>query len=356
MDFAQRLNHLESVRDWQGLVEELEKGIASEGEAAVKASYHLRLGRVLEDKFLHAVKALKHFQDAYKLNPALIEALQQARAIYWDLGKVNMVQKLLELELKSAQDGPLATALLIELGDVLSDAGDYEKATSTYARALGVSGGSSEEARACLGDMQVDETTWMGHLAGLVEQAGAAPDASARARLFLRAARVAKRFSPGDVEGLLARAYEADPGDKQAAAIFEQLLVEEDRTQAIAETQRRILEARAGAARADAAFRFGVRWATRHQNQELGGQYLEEALEQDPGNEAAFAYLRDLWGAKQGDWDRVIQLAEKAATQNGGSPFMIAQAGTILWRNSGNLIRARAWFERLAALVPDHPN
>src|SRR4051812_29819995 len=118
MDLVQRLNQLESVRDWQGLAEELEKGIASEGDAAAKAAYHLRLGRVLEQKFLQGVKALKHFQDAYKLNPVLIEALENARSIYWDLGKTNMVQKLLELELKTVQDGPAAAALLLELGDV----------------------------------------------------------------------------------------------------------------------------------------------------------------------------------------------------------------------------------------------
>ncbi len=128
MDLAQRLNHLEAVRDWQGLTEELEKGIASESDATAKAGYHLRLGRVLETKFLHAVRALKHFQDAFKLNPALAEALREARSIYWNLGKVNMVQKLLELELKSATEHPAATELLLELGDVHNDAGEYEKA------------------------------------------------------------------------------------------------------------------------------------------------------------------------------------------------------------------------------------
>src|SRR3954469_9339951 len=119
MDFVQRLNHLESVRDWQGLAEELGRGIETETDAVAKAAYHLRLGRVLEDKFLHAVRALKHFQDAYKANPALIEALRQARYVYWSLGKTNMVQKLLELELKSTTEHPAATALLVELGDVL---------------------------------------------------------------------------------------------------------------------------------------------------------------------------------------------------------------------------------------------
>ena len=357
MDLAERLNHLEAVHDWQGLAEELERGIASEADAGTKASYHLKLGRVLEDKFLHAVRALKHFQDAYKLNPQLIGALRQARAIYWNLGKVNMVQKLLDLELKSTQTHPAATELLIELGDVLCDADDYEKAASAYARALGVSGGESEDARACLADVQVEEGTWHTHTTAVLEQieahAGALP--SARARVYMRAARIAKRFSPGDVEGLLARAYELDPRDKEAAALFEQMLMEEERSQAIIETQRRVLDALSGSARAEIAFRYGVRWATRHQNTELGAQLFEEALEHDSNNEGAFSYLRDLWGSKLGEWERVAKLAEKTAHSDGASIFMVAQAGFVLWRNVGDLIRARAWFERLAALSPDHP-
>ncbi len=354
MDLAERLNHLEAVHDWQGLAEELERGIASETDAATKAGYHLRLGRVLESKFLHAVRALKHFQDAVKLNPALTEALREARAIYWSLGKVNMVQKLLELELKSATQHPAATVLLVELGDVLSDAGENEKAAAAYARALNVSGGESAEARACLADVQVDEASFQSHVTAMMEEADAAEPA-ARGRVYLRAARIAKRFSPGDVEGLLAHAYESDPADRQVAALFEQILVEEDREQAILDAQRRVLDALSGPARAEAAFRYGVRWATRHQKPEIGEKLFEEALEHDPDNEGAFAYLRDLWGTKQGDWDRVVKLAEKTAGRQ-PSAFSLAQAGVVLWRNVGNLMRARSWFERLARVAPDHPN
>src|SRR6185312_11416121 len=131
-----------------------------------------RLGRVLENKFLHAVRALKHFQDAFKLNPSLAEALREARAIYWNLGKVNMVQKLLELELKSATEHPAATELLLELGDVHNDAGEYEKAAGAYARALSVSGGDSEDARESLADVQVDESTWHARVSEILAQAG----------------------------------------------------------------------------------------------------------------------------------------------------------------------------------------
>src|SRR4029453_13876839 len=79
MDLQERLQQLENVRDWQGLVEELEKGIQSSNANEAKAVFHLRLGQVLEAKFLAGVKALKHFQDAYKLNPALAESLEAAR-------------------------------------------------------------------------------------------------------------------------------------------------------------------------------------------------------------------------------------------------------------------------------------
>ena len=354
MDRAQRLKVLESVRDWQGLAEELERGIGAEADAIAKAALHLRLGRLLEEKFLQAVKALKHFQDAYKLNPSLTEALSDARAIYWALGKTNMAQKLLDLELKAAPDGPIAAALLIELGDVLCDAGDYERAAATYAKALGASAGTSDDARACLEDVQLDASTWETHLLELLDAPPA--DSVTAARRYLRGARIARRFAPGEVAGLLARAYEADPTDKQAAALYEGLLVEEERTAAIEETQREVLARLAGRERAAAAFRYGVRWATRHQNVESGAKFLAESLDLDPSNEAAFSYLRELWGAKEGDWERVVALAESTAKGASASPFLLAQAGTILWRNVGDLMRARAWFERLATVAPEHPS
>ncbi|MFO0591911.1 MAG: hypothetical protein U0441_30470, partial [Polyangiaceae bacterium] len=346
-----RLSHLEAAHDWQGLVEELEKGIASTTDPAQKASLHLRLGTVLLDKFLQAVKALKHFQDAFKLNPQLFEALRQARAVYWDLGKINMVQRLLELELKAAQDGPAIVGDLIELGDVQFEHGDVEKATATYARALGASGGSDEDARGCLGDVQLDADTYATHLEALTQDA----HAMGSARLFMRAARIAKRFSPADVEALLVNAYNSDPTGKQPAAILETLLAEQDRYQGLIDIQRRILDASSGAARGATAFKFGVRWVTRHQNTEIGSGFLHEATVNDPTIEGAFYFLRELWGVKENDWDKVAKLAEKMADVAPSSPFALSQAGLVAWKNQGNLIRARQWFERLAAVEPEHP-
>lgn len=358
MDLQERLKQLENVRDWQGLVEELEKGIQSSNANEAKAGFHLRLGQVLESKFLSGVKALKHFQDAYKLNPALIESLEAARAVYWSLGKLNMVQKLLELELRTQGDGKVASELLLELGDVLCDLGDYDKATSSYARALETSGGESADARACLEDVQAESGSWQSRVSALAN-AGVEGTAEQRCRLYLRAARITRRFQPDAVTPLLERAYAADPGDKQAAALYEGTLGELGKLDDLENLQFRLLQAEPQRTqRARLALMFGTRWVSRHQNVDTGSKFLEEAIKLDPESEGAFHYLRDAYGKKGGDWDRVLTLAEEAVTrggENGNATFLLAQAGTIAWRQLGNLIRARTVFERLSQISPEHP-
>ncbi|NUO50153.1 MAG: tetratricopeptide repeat protein, partial [Polyangiaceae bacterium] len=353
MDLAERLSLLESVHDWQTLAEELDKALAAEPDASVKASHHLKLGRVLDERFLQGVKALKHFQDAYKLSPSMVEALSRARGIYWELGKTPMVQKLLDIELRTVSEGPEAVALLVELGDVLLDAGDIERATATYARALGVSNGQSDDARGGLVDAQIDETSWSSHVAELVAQAEGQEGHDA-CRTYLRAARTARRFGSDDAEGLFAKAYDADPLDRQAAALYEGMLAGE-RAGALENIQLQYLESLTSRGRSAAAFRFGARWAMRHQNLESGAKFLEDALSNDPQLDAALAFLRDLFGVRDSNWDRALGLAEKAAGTTNASPFAIAQAGLIAWRQLGNLMRARTWFAKLNEAAPGHP-
>ena len=57
------------------------------------------------------------------------------------------------------------------------------------------------------------------------------------------------------------------------------------------------------AERAEAAFRFGTRWVARHQNIERGVELLQEAFAADPSKEAAFTFLREIWGTKEGNWE-----------------------------------------------------
>ena len=135
--------------------------------------------------------------------------------------------------------------------------------------------------------------------------------------------------------------------ERHAASIYEGLLVSSDRGAALEQAQRSFLDALTQRARAQVAFRLGSRWATRHQNLETGAKFLEEAFSLDPSLEAAFTFLRDFYGAKEGNWDKVLGLLEHAAENvnkqgNEVSPYLVAQGGFVAWQKLGNLIRASA--------------
>ena len=359
MDLEQRLKQLESHHDWHGIVEAFEQGLGATQDATLKADIHLRLGRVLHTQFLQGVRALKHFQDAYKLNPALFDALSEARAVYWELGKLNMVQKLLELQLKSAPDARVKRELFRELGDVLCDVNEYERAAEAYAKALQSAEGKPGDIGERLLDAQVGANEWQERIATLLREAHAADTAAESSEIFLRAARIARRFAPGEYESILAQAYSVDPANASAAALYEGLLVDAQRTETILETQRESLKRiEAPVAKADASFRFGARWALRHQNLEVGSQFLEEALRLDPSREPAFTFLKDAIGVRGADWERVIRLADELSDRAGVSPsasYLLATGGLMAWRERGDLIRARKFFERLSRIEPTHP-
>lgn len=358
MDLEQRLKQLEGLHDWSGVVEALEQGILSTEDATRKADYHLRLGRILYAQFLQGVRALKHFQDAYKLNPAHLEALSEARGIYWELGKLNMVQKLLELQLKNTQDPSARTRLFGELGDVYFDLADYDRAAQTYAKAVESSNGAPSDLKERLLDAQLSDGEWQERIGGLLRGAHDAATGAEKARLLLRAARIARRFAPGEVEGILSRAYAADPANSNVAALYEGLLVESQRTETILEAQREALKSTPDtSARALLAYDFGARWALRHQNAELGAQLLEESLRIDPAREPAFTYLKDLHGVKGGEWERLVRLADELTDRSNLGPqasYLLSQAGLISWKQRGDVVSAKRYFERLAGLEPEN--
>lgn len=356
MDLEQRLNNLERHHDWAGLAEALEQAIASVQDPVAKAELHLRLGRLLHSQFLQSVKALKHFQDAFKLNPGLGEALAEARRIYWELGKLNMVQKLLELQLKNSNEAQ-TPALYRELGDVFCDLADYERAADAYARAM--NDGQTGDVSQLLDDVMVGTEDWQERIGIVLRAAHEVTDASGKAETLLRAARIARRYAPDEVEGILGRAYSSDPASVVVSALYEGMLVEASRADAVVAMQRQVLDAVADAKlRADLAFRFGVRWALRHQNMDAALPLLDEALGLDPTHEAAFAFYKDLHGTREGQWSAVAAKAEELVQKVGGSQngvYLLAQAGLVVWRELGDLIRARSFFDRLAAVDPEHP-
>src|SRR5262245_35840725 len=160
MDLDDRLRPLEGCHDWQGLVDALEEAVNAEQEPIARAGLHLRLARVLAGPLMQGARALKHFQDAFKLDSSLTDALSEARAVYWQLGKLPMVRRLLELQIQRAGTQAEAATLLVELGDVATDQGDLEAASQSYEKAIDIAGADAVDANERLRDLRVEEADW----------------------------------------------------------------------------------------------------------------------------------------------------------------------------------------------------
>jgi tetratricopeptide (TPR) repeat protein len=355
MDLDDRLRLLESCHDWQGLVDALEEAINGESAPVARARLHLRLARVLAGPLMQGARALKHFQDAFKLDSELTEALSEARAVYWQLGKLPMVRRLLELQIQRAKTQAEAATLLVELGDVATDQGDLEVASQSYERAVEIAGADAVDANERLRDLRVEEAEWQTRLQEIREVAERAAPAE-RAKSLVRAARVARRYAPGDAEALLEEAYAADPTRDDAATLYEGLLMSQAREDSIISKQRGLLSSIADPNRqAELALRFGSRWGYRHKKPQIAAQFVEETLRHQPANEAAFAFLRDVYGTHLGDWSKVVGLADELGSRVDASQaaFFLANAALVA-QELGDVDRARGYYARLAEVAPQH--
>ncbi len=358
MDLQQRLNNQETHQDWYGMAEALNQGLGEVNDNALKAEFHLRLGRVLHTRFLQGVKALKHFQDAYKLNPALTVALTEARQVYRELGKLNMVQKLLELQLKVASSSAEAVVITKELGDVLCDEGQYDRAAAVYSNALRETGAADGELFELVTDVQVTADSWQDRLAGLLRLAHSSVDSQTKSFAFMRAARIARRFAPDEVEGMLTQAYVSHFQNVSAVALLENLLVESGRTETILRIQRQVLDSLPERNKVEAFLAFGARWALRHQNVEVAGQFLLEALRRSPDLSQVLIYLRehaDEWPTGYDGLLAVVDRVFEKSISSADTRGTLAVAGLIAWQDLNDAGRARSYLSRLARIDPDHP-
>jgi len=357
MDLQQRLSSLENHQDWYGLAETLNQALSEVTDNSSKAELHLRLGRVLHTQFLNGVKALKHFQDAYKLNPSLTVALAEARSVYAELGKLNMVQKLVELQLKAAADPSESARLGRDLGDVLCDEGQYERAAGAYASALESSGGTDPELADLLLDAQTTIEQWQDRLAGILRHAHATADAAIRSYEFTRAARIARRYAPDEAEGMLTQAYTLDYRNVAAAALLENLLVESGRTDAILRIQLSAVEAIHESDKLHALLTFGARWALRHQNVEVAGQFLLEAFRRDPALTHPLIYLKEHAEQWPSGCTGLLGVVDAVFETHGYAPERrgtLVVAARIATQDLHDSERAQKYLQQAASLDPQN--
>jgi tetratricopeptide (TPR) repeat protein len=116
-------------------------GKAGEELAVRRAEIHRRAAAIWADKLGRLDLALTHWQQAWRLQPARLDALEAARAIYRSLGDEAMVAKLYLAELEVlGERGPIVDRgrALVELGRLSRRKGESAQAIDYLERALQV--------------------------------------------------------------------------------------------------------------------------------------------------------------------------------------------------------------------------
>src|SRR4051794_27500073 len=192
-DIKQRLR---TARSWPTLIEELEREVEQLSEKDIKAQRLFELGQLCEDLFLRKDRAMVHYQAAFKLSPSDARALERARAIYREMGNLEMVATLLGLELKVTTTPARKAEVEGKLGIALLDLGKRD-ASIPHLESAGEARPDDVEVKDALSAANYDRDDWLGEAERLSKQAEKV-DSGTAARILLRVARIYRMEVPAD--------------------------------------------------------------------------------------------------------------------------------------------------------------
>lgn len=368
MELRQEIKQrLRSARSWPSLIEELEREVEQVEPKEAKAQRLFELGQLCEDLFLRKDRAMVHYQAAFKLSPSDARALERARAIYREMGNLEMVATLLGLELKVTADPERKAEVQGKLGIALLDLGKRDQAHQHLEEAAAARPGDVEVQDA-LAAANYDREDWLGEAERLAKQAEKVDSATA-ARIMLRVARIYRLEVPADPAYIeaLQKVVANEPQHEQANFLIEGALGAQKRFDDIV----RLHENRAFACaeereQAELYRRFASMWALRWNDVERSAHFYRKALQSYYGDGysqgarflghlAAFGFLREIEGPK-GEWAKLLAIADlglRAGLSEDEKAILATQAGVISWKEMHDQGKAQSYFAEVQRINPD---
>jgi len=377
MELRQEIKQrLRSARNWPGLIEELEKE-AEKLEAKDPASKELKskklfeLGQLCEELFLRKDRAMIHYQAAFKLSRDLL-ALEKAREIYREMGNLEMVAKLLELEWQLTPDATRKSVVEGKWGLALLDLGKRDAALP-HLESAGKAMPDDREIHDAIAAASYDKEDWQGEVERLQKQAGKAEknDKGLASRIWLRIARIYRlegedKKDPAAYSKALGKVVDADAQNVIANFLLEGALGAEKRfDDIVALHEWRLKNAESDKERAELSRRFASVWVLRFSDDQRAAKFYQQALETTyaggldfPGHLAAFSFLRQIASAaEKGDaWGKLLGIADlgmQAKLSDDEAVMLATQAGVISWKDAKDTGKARGYFERVQQSDPE---
>ena len=310
-------DRLHRSRNWSAFVDELEREIEALESPEERSEQLYALGTLAEEVIPERDRALSMYQRAWKVFPSNIKALSRAREVYHEMGRLEMVAKLGEIEIQSlaeaALNSPEGAQLTGIVGEALLDCGQSERARALLERALQLNPDSTR-VKDSIAALSYDPEDWFDDVERLSSEAERA-DSTTAARMLLRAARIVRLETSGDealgqYELLLKRVLQNDPQNESGNFLYESLLGSQKRWEELEKHHAgRAYAVADEAARAELYRHFAFAWVQRFKDRERGAKFFSQALATSLENgvsqlrsiPAVFTLLREFYGERQ-EW------------------------------------------------------
>ena len=378
-------SRLTEVTEWNGVIDEFESQASSAGSAQAQSAAFFQLAQACEGILLDKARAMTFYQTAVKRDRENLLALQQARSIYQQMANLEMVIKLMALELRANRDPARAPILNYAYGRALLNLRQVDNARP-YLEAAASAESRNTEYQDRFQETLYDRGNWQFALQNIYNQLAALTAQSdplaanvenaghTLSTLFLRAARILQQEAPDDQRllPLLFKALDADPLSYEAAYVAETMLAAGGHLQHIQKLQdRRVALIQEPADKVAILRDFALIWQVRLNNADMASYFYRQALE--------YAYsiggetLRDPQG---GDWHLgAFYLLKKTAERTGSAEGLVElgarglsvisdpidaaliaiTSGEIAWKLRNDVETARSLLGWAASVASNHP-
>jgi tetratricopeptide (TPR) repeat protein len=347
---------LRDGRDGRAIVEDLERIGEALPPGPEKSHWFLELAVACEMLVPERQRALASYVRAVELDPGNGEAIDRGRMVCREVGRVDELIRLTEVDLQRETDEERRERLTALIGEALLDTGNRNRAAGFLVAAAGQFP-ASLTIQDALGTVGYDDD-WrreVDRLIGIGDHA----DTDSGARVSLRAARILRFEAPEDerYEALLSRALEYDAYNESAFQLLDGLYASAERWDDLEQLQDRLVRAFPGREEQSAlSQRFAFSWIARAQ-QDRAASWCWRAIELGGlvYPIAGLTLLRGIYGSKR-EWDKLLAAVDALLVTTLDQDAEVHTAllgGTIAWKAKRDLPRARAYFDRVRRVAID---
>lgn len=294
-------------------------------------------------------------------DPGASRALDDARRIHRERGDLELVARLIDVEIAAVPDRGRRADLLLEKGKLLADEFlNEDAAIECFQRVLELRP-DDEDAQEVLAHMGLVRENWEKIVKKYLDEARVSTDRQLTTSLYLSVAETYARYQRDaeEVEKFLRKALEVEPKNRRAAQHLERLLRQAGRWEDLATLLGQRVEAAATREeRVQALLALADLARTRLGAPQVALDCMKKILAIEPAHPRALKVLVEAYSAEE-NWAGLVKLYEGALRSRGRTSPADEQAlwlqiAMLYWKHLGNMDTAEEYFRRVRKADPAH--